>query len=76
MIRINDKQKIALLNEILKVKDILFGDNSSDDVKNAEWKQIADFAKKKLKIHGRDYKFFKGSFWYGCKSALGVSESW
>lgn len=71
--RINDKQKVAILEEILKVKDILFNDSVSDESKNSEWKRIADFAQKKLKIKGRDYKFFKRSFWYNCKSALGVS---
>lgn len=71
--RINEKEKTAILEEILKVKDILFNENASADERNVEWKRIADFAYKKLRIVGRDYKFFKNSFWYGCKSSLGVS---
>jgi hypothetical protein len=71
--RITDKQKISVLQEMVKVKDSLFGDGSEES-KIEEWKRIADFAKKNLKIQGRDYKFFKNSFWYNCKSGLGVSR--
>lgn len=60
-----------ILEEILKSKDILFDENLSDTAKNVEWKRIADFANKKFKLQ-RDVKYYKGSFWYNCRSSLGV----
>ena len=71
---VSDKDKVLILQRILSVKGLLFGENHSTEDKNEEWKRIAKYASDDLRIRGRDYKYFKNSFWYGCKTSLSVSK--
>lgn len=70
---ITDRNKVLILQRVLESKGMLFGENHSSEEKNGEWKKIADYAKKTLKIQDRDFKYFKGPFWYGCRTSLAVS---
>lgn len=70
---LSDRQKVLVLQRILQAKGLLFGDNHSIEEKNAEWKKIANYAQTKLRIADRDFKYYKGPFWYSCKTSLAVS---
>lgn len=70
---IGDKDKVLILQRILMVKGLLYGESHSVLEKNSEWKKIADYAENELNISGRDFKYFKGPFMYSCKTSLAVS---
>lgn len=74
MVRMENKHRVLILERVLKVKGILFDESRSIDEINGEWKKIADYAKKNLKMKNRDYRYFKGPFMYTCKTSLVVSK--
>lgn len=73
--QMDNKHRALILEKILKVKGVIFDETRSVDEINGEWKKIADYAKKSLKMKDRDYRYFKGPFMYSCKTSLVVSSS-
>lgn len=67
------KSRVLILQEIMKGKSILFDESRNKNEIDDEWKKIANFARTKLGMINRDYKYFKGPFMFGCKTSLAVS---